>query len=147
MKKLLLLTCTTLSLMASEPQVGVDALSNGVRSLLSQEMLALEKGMHSIFSSTISGDYDAIVTKATQIQNSFILKQNLTKEQRAELKAKVPKEFIVLDRGFHEKAGELAAAAEFGDAKAVSEIYSQMTQTCVKCHSTYAQSRFSNFEE
>ena len=147
MKKIVLLTCTALTLMANEPKVGVDALSSGVRSLLSQEMLALQKGMQTILSLMVRGDFDALSLKATQIQNSFILKQKLSDAQRKELQAKVPKAFIALDRSFHEKAGELSAAAEFGDAKQVATIYSEMMQKCVQCHSTFAKSRFSNFDE
>ena len=146
MKKLSLLTCTTLLLMASEPKVGVETLSDSVRSLLSQEMIALQKGMQEVLSMSVRGDFEGVTAKATQIQNSFILKQKLSDAQRKELKAKVPKEFIALDRSFHEKAGELANAAEFGDTKQIAQIYGEMMQKCMQCHSTFAKSRFSNFE-
>jgi len=151
MKKTLITLCLVTSLFSAEqtetPKAGVDGLSAGLRVLLSQEMLAIEKGMHSIFSNIISGNYEDIVSKATEIQDSFIMLKSLTPEQRKELQANLPKSFIKLDRGFHEIAGELVNAAEFEDKKLVEEKFSKMTQACVQCHSTYATSRFSTFQE
>ena len=103
--------------------------------------------MHSIFSSIVSGDYENIAQKAEKIQNSFILKQKLTPSQRIELQTKLPKAFIQLDQSFHSDAGELVNAAEFSDKESVDKYFLKIMQTCVKCHSTYASSRFSNFEE
>ncbi len=134
-------------LQAGEPVKGVEGLSGDIRGLLSQEMLQIEKGMHSIFSNMVRGDYDPIVKTATQIQDSFIFKRKLTPAQRKELKGALPKAFIALDRSFHETAGELAAAAEFGDKEAVLESYTAMAGKCVQCHSTYAVHRFTGFSE
>ncbi len=134
-------------LQAQEPAKGVEGLSGDIRGLLSQEMLQIEKGMHSIFSNMVRGDYDPIVKTATQIQDSFIFKRKLTPAQRKELKGALPKAFISLDRSFHETAGELAAAAEFGDKAAVLESYTAMAGKCVQCHSTYAAHRFPGFAE
>ncbi|PHR58957.1 MAG: hypothetical protein COA44_02080 [Arcobacter sp.] len=144
MKKLILSLLLFTKLFADQG-TGVESLSPELRALLSQEMLALEKGMHSIFSDIISGNYEEIVITAEQIQNSFILKQKLSPSQRKELQTKLPKAFIHLDQGFHESAGELVNAAEFEDKKLSIEIFTKMTNTCVKCHSTYAKSRFPNF--
>ena len=146
MKKALLFLLLTTQLFATDTK-GIETLSAELRALLSEEMIALEKGMHSIFSSIISGDYEDISQKAEKIQNSFILKQKLTPSQRKELQTKLPKGFIELDKGFHEDAGELVNAAEFSDRELVNKYFFKMTKTCVKCHSTYASSRFSNFEE
>jgi len=146
MKQLILLFTLLISLYATPPQ-GVEALSPELRSLLSQEMLALEKGMHSIFSNLIAGDYEKIALKAEKIQNSFILKQKLTPSQRKELQSKLPQAFIQLDQSFHEMAGELLNAAEFEDEEASVKLYSKMSRTCIQCHSTYAQERFPSFQE
>jgi len=146
MKKLIILLSCFLSLNTVQADQ-IQDLSPGLRALLSQEMIAIEKGMHSIFSSIISGDYENISLKAEQIQNSFILKQKLSPSQRKELQAKLPQTFISLDRGFHQDAGELVNAAEFEDKKLVHKYYYKMMQTCVQCHSTYAKSRFRNFQD
>jgi len=145
MKNLLLILLFTHSLFATAPE-GIQSLSPELRALLSQEMLALEKGMHSIFSDIISGNYEKMAITAEQIQNSFILKQKLSPSQRKELQTKLPKSFIHLDQGFHETAGELVNAAEFEDAKLSIQLYTKMTKTCIECHSTYAKSRFPHFE-
>jgi cytochrome c556 len=132
---------------ADSVQGGVGGLSEGVRSLLSQEMLQIEQGMHVIFSSMVRGEYASIGETATQIQNSFIFKKHLTDAQRKELRETLPPAFIELDRSFHETAGDLAAAAEFGDKDSVAENYILMTRKCVQCHSTFARHRFTSFEE
>jgi len=151
MKKMFIILGLVTSLFSVEQleksKAGVDGLSISLRGLLSQEMLAIEKGMHTIFSNIISGNYEDIASKATEIQDSFIMLRSLTPEQRKELQENLPKAFIKLDRGFHELAGELANAAEFEDKTLVEENFSKMTQACVQCHSTYATSRFSTFQE
>ena len=146
MKKVLisaLLLATTLT--AQEAKKGAEALSPEVRGLLAQEMQHIEKGMQSIFSNIVKGEYEDISKTATDIENSFIFKRKLTNAQRSELKEKIPKSFIDTDRGFHELAGKLANAAEFEEKENVQKYFSEMTQTCVKCHSTYAKHRFPVF--
>ena len=134
-------------LQAEEVKKGVEALSPNVRGLLSQEMLHIEKGMQQIFSNIVRGEYETIAKTAEDIQNSFIFKKKLTDAQRAELKAKIPQSFIKTDFAFHQLAGKLSMAAEYGDKETVQKYFSEMTQTCVKCHSTYATQRFPVFTE
>jgi len=132
---------------AEESKTGVTALSPDVRALLSSEMREIEKGMHSIFSDMIRGNYKSVSKTATQIQNSFIFKRNLTDAQRQELKIKIPKAFITLDRSFHETADKLAVAAEFGEVKGMQENFALMSSKCVQCHAKYAKHRFNNFKD
>ena len=146
MKKLLMLALLLVtSLSAQESKKGAEALSPEVRSLLTQEMLHIEKGMQSIFSNIVKGEYGNISKTAIDIENSFIFKRKLTNVQRAELKEKIPKSFIDADRGFHQLAGKLANAAEFEEKENVQKYFFEMTQTCVKCHATYAKHRFPAF--
>ncbi len=147
MKKTLLIIMTAGILDAAPQSQGAEALSGEVRGLLSMEMLEIEKGMKRIFSNMVRGNYEPIVETATQIQNSFIFKRKLTAAQRTELKTKLPKAFIELDRSFHEAAGDLAAAAEFGDKNEVLENYRTMVGKCVQCHATFARHRFEGFAE
>lgn len=148
MKKIILafIMCF-ISLQAGKSTKGVTALSPEVRGLLSQEMVHIEKGMKEIFSHMVKGEYESIVKIAEDIQNSFIFKKKLTTEQRAELKAKISKGFIATDRSFHELAGKLDVAAEYDEKENVHKYFYEMTQTCIKCHSTYATQRFPVFTE
>ena len=125
---------------------GVESLSSEVRGLLSMEMLQIEKGMHKIFSHMVRGEYDEVNKIALKIRDSFILKKKLTKSQKSEIR-RLPKAFLELDQSFHETAGDLANAAEFGDKETVDEYYQKMAGKCVQCHSTFATHRFNNFDE
>ena len=148
MKRLLisaLLLATSLT--AQETKKGAEALSPEVRALLAQEMQHIEKGMQGIFSNIVKGEYENIAETAIDIENSFIFKRKLTSAQRAELKEKIPKSFIDTDRSFHELAGKLANAAEFEEKEKVQKYFTEMTETCVKCHATYATHRFPVFKK
>ena len=133
------------SLHAGEEK-GVESLSDDLRGLLLSEMLQIEKGMHQIFSHMVRGEYEDINRIALKIRDSFILRKKLTDSQRTELK-QLPKSFLELDHSFHESAGDLANAAEFGEKDTVVEYYQKMAAKCVQCHSTFAKQRFQNFQE
>ncbi len=126
---------------------GVETLSDGLRGLLSMEMLQIEKGMHKIFSHMVRGEFQQVNKIALNIRDSFILKKRLSKSQKAELRTKLPNSFLELDQSFHETAGDLANAAEFGDKDTVVEYYQKMVGKCVQCHSKFAAHRFENFED
>ena len=149
MKKAILsaLLCTAALQGAEHVKQGVEGLSEGIRSLLSQEMLQIEQGMNAMLSEIVRGDYDAVAVTATDIQDSFIFKKSLTDAQRKELKGALPPEFIALDRSFHETAGALAAAAEFGEKVKAVNLYADMMHKCVQCHTTFATYKFTGAEE
>jgi len=134
----------SLSLSASE-QKGVESLTPELRTLLSKEMVEIEKGMKDIFSSMIYGKYENVAKTATNIKNSFILKKKLTKSQKKELHSKLPKEFLLTDKSLHQDAGALAEAADLEDIALMNFYYSKMTSTCVQCHSKFAKSKFTDF--
>ena len=140
---MMIITLSTV-LNASEKK-GLESLTPELRTLLSTEMLSIEKGMKQIFSDMIAGRYEEVSDTATKISNSFILKQNLTKAQKMELKSKLPKEFLETDQGFHIDAHDLSEAAELEDVALMNFYVSKMTNTCIKCHSTFAKSRFPDF--
>lgn len=146
MKKTIIAICIASSLIAADTSDEVTKLSTGLKSLLSQEMIAVEISMKNIFSSMIAGNYENIEEEARGIKNSFILKKKLTQEQKHELHTTVSSEFITQDKAFHETAGKLASAAEFEDKEDVTMYFNQMTNSCVKCHSTFATHRFTNFK-
>lgn len=155
-KTALLLTITLFSLpcFASEhdghkieSKKGVEALSQDLRSLLSQEMVALEKGVSSLVPKIAAGDWHAIEETAKKIKNSYILKQKLTKEQAKELHANLSESFIEMDGQFHEDAGMLANAAQNRNAELVNFYFYKMNNACTNCHSKNATHRFPSFIE
>jgi len=121
---------------------GVEALSHELRDLLSQEMRALEGGMMSIIPAYISGNWDEIATIAGKIQNSYILKQQLTEEQIKELKSVLPIEFIAKDQNFHYLAGMLEHAAKNKKSELINFYFAEMSESCVSCHSAFATHKF-----
>lgn len=136
-----------LSVNAAEPEKGIETLSPDLRVLLSQEMQALQKGMMSMIPELVSGNYDEVAKTATKIQNSFILEQKLTKEQKEELSHKLPAAFVEIDEGFHKDAGMLAEVAKGKNGELANFYFFKMTNACTSCHSRFAKHRFSAFAE
>lgn len=126
-------------------EAGVEALSSELRGLLSEEMKALQNGMVSIIPSYVSGNWDEIATTAAKMQNSYILKQRLSKEQMEELHHALPPRFIEMDQNFHYLAGMLSHAAVMKKPELVNFYFSEMNQACQSCHSQFAQHKFPAF--
>lgn len=117
-------------------------LSPGLQELFSQEMNQLQKGMTEILPLYVAGRWAELAPIASKMENSYVLKQNLSEAQRHELHMKLPSEFIALDQQFHYLSGMLAHAAKMEKAELVGFYYSKMTETCVNCHTRYATHRF-----
>ncbi|MFA6789725.1 MAG: hypothetical protein WC149_10820 [Arcobacteraceae bacterium] len=129
----------------NEP-MGVQTLSSQLRVVLSEEMIALEKGMKEIFSSMIAGDYEKIEKTATKIKNSYILKQKITQNQKEELHTKLPEAFLTLDNTFHKDAEMLEHVANIKNPDLTSFYVNKMTNACVSCHQSFAQEKFPQFK-
>ena len=125
---------------------GLDELSSGTRDLLRSEMFAISKGMNELFSAYYSGDFEEVSRIAKNIENTFILKNKITKEQRHEIHTKLPKAFLQKDKTFHYNAGMLAHAAKNGKAELVGFYYSELANGCIGCHSVYANKRFRHLD-
>ena len=121
---------------------GITDLSPELRNLLSQEMRHLQKGMTEILPLYVSGRWAEIAPIASKIENSYVLKQNLSKEQIHELHSKLPSGFIELDQKFHYLSGMLEHAAKMEKPELVGFYFSKMSNTCVSCHTSYAIHRF-----
>ena len=129
-----------------EPQTqGIESLSPGLRELLKKEMLALEKGMLAIFPAYVSGDFNKIETIASDMKNSFILKQNITDEQKHELHSKLSQSFIELDQKFHYLSGMLEHVAERKKPELIGFYFSELSDACMSCHSQHATHKFPAF--
>jgi len=121
---------------------GVEALSDGLRTLLSEEMAAIQSGMMNIIPAYSAGNWSEIGTIAEKIKDSYILKQSLTDNQVKELHTALPPEFIIKDQRFHYLAGMLNHAAKSGKPELINFYFSEMNESCVKCHSVFATHRF-----
>ncbi len=120
----------------------VEQLSPALRSLLSQEMLAIQSGMMSIIPAYAAGDWHSIEETANRIEKSYILDQKLTKQQIKELETGLPPEFIKLDERFHYLAGMLAHAAQSGKPELINFYFSEMNASCAACHAEFATHKF-----
>ena len=127
----------------AEKQIkGVEALSQDLRSLLIEEMQALQTGMMSIIPEYVSGNWSAIENTANKMNESYILKQNLSESQMHELHSVLPQEFIEKDQRFHYLAGMLEHAAENKKPELINFYFSELTRSCVSCHTQFAIHKF-----
>lgn len=126
---------------------GVESLSPEVRSLLSKEMVAIQDGMKSVVSAYASGNSEEIASIAKQIKNSYILKQDMTRQQMHELHQKLPLSFVQLDQQFHSYAGLLEEAATKNNDELIGFYYSKLIESCSNCHSQHAKHKFPAFAE
>lgn len=120
-------------------------LSKDLKKVLNEEMAALQKGMTELVPALASGDWEGMEKIAVRMEESYILKRKLTKEQVEELHGALPQGFKELDHEFHSTAGRLAHAAAGHDGELVSFYFYKLNESCVKCHSTYAGTRFPGF--
>jgi hypothetical protein len=121
---------------------GVQALSAPLREALSQEMVQLQSGMMALIPAFVSGDWTLVAETATQMDESYILKQALTSEQLDELHHGLPPEFLELDAEFHYFAGMLSHAAANRKAELAAFYYSRMLEACHSCHAKFALEKF-----
>ncbi|MCK4493300.1 MAG: cytochrome c [Methylococcales bacterium] len=117
-------------------------LPSEIKSLLRQEMQQLQHGMQALLPAIVSGDNHKITEIAKKMQHSYIMKQKLTTKQMQHLHKNLPPTFIQLDQKFHGFAGMLAHVAEENKPELISFYFYKLTETCVQCHSQYAQNKF-----
>ncbi len=125
---------------------GVSELSDELRILFSQEMIALKKGLVQITEAYITGDWSTIETLALKMEQSYILRQNLSKQQMHQLHSVLSPEFIKQDQKFHYLSGMLNHAAKMEKVEMIGFYLSKMSETCVSCHSQYAVHKFPKFK-
>ena len=120
-------------------------LPQDIKQLLKKEMLAVENGMQKLISTIAMGNWKKTAEIGKQIQASYLMKQELSDEQLKHLHHILPEQFVKLDHSFHHYAGMLAHAAEVKNAEVVSFYFYKMNESCIQCHSSYAQSKFTGF--
>ncbi|MFX0541004.1 cytochrome c [Roseovarius sp. S4756] len=113
-----------------------------LRDLLRKEMLSIEQASKDILSALIAGDDARVASLAQQIHDSFILQQSMTPEDKQDLMAAVPEDFVAQDRAFHQLSADLAQAGRDGDRDAQHAEFGRMIEACTACHAAYATDRF-----
>lgn len=113
-----------------------------LRDLLRQEMLSIERASKDILSALIAGDDAGVAELAQNIHDSFILQQSMTPQDKQDLMAAVPEDFVARDRAFHQLSADLAQAASAGERDAQHAEYGRMIEACTACHARYATDRF-----
>ena len=117
-------------------------LSERLRTLLREEMNLIQAGMGRALIAIAAGDHQAVYENGRDIYKSFILKQQLTEEDRRELMAVAPVGFIELDGAFHDTAHKLAKAGRDEDSELQAFYFSRLVESCTVCHARYASDRF-----
>ncbi len=115
-----------------------------LQELLRKEMLSIEDASKQILSHLIAGEDAKVAEVAQQIHDSFILQQSMTPEDKQDLMAAVPEEFVTRDRAFHALSADLAQAARDQDRSAQHQKFGQMIEACTACHALYATDRFAD---
>jgi hypothetical protein len=117
-------------------------LSPEVRSVIVQEMQAIDAAMRTIHSALVAGDHATVAREAHHIHDSFVLAQTLSPAQRDEIGRVLPPSFVAADRQLHQLAARLAVAAEESDAHLARLWFQEMTRACQACHAEHAAPRF-----
>ncbi len=114
-----------------------------VKTVLVHEMKTISTLMGDLLQYIVQGDSAKVSATAIEIRNTN-LKQEFDAKEIKKILAILPKGFIELDRKFHMTANEVAKAVETNDFKIAINLYSEMTQGCLNCHTAYASERFKN---
>lgn len=117
------------------------SLSPDLLALFRAEMRELLVGTQTIAAALPTGAWDSIVMTSHEMKASYVLEKNLNPPLEKELAA-LPERFRDLDRNFHARTDKLAEAAMRRDAEAVTYQFSRLLESCVTCHSAFAQARF-----
>jgi hypothetical protein len=128
--------------LAEPPEGPTTGLSPELRAAFIAEMQNLDSILQSAVSAVARADWAAAEHAAHTIKGAFILEQQLSADQLAELQRVLPAAFVALDRAFHEQAERLALAAKAADAQLAAFSTYKLTEACISCHSQYAQHRF-----
>ena len=115
------------------------------KSALVKEMYSINKNYQELVSNLAQGDWAKVIENSHNIHSAFILKQELSEEDMADLHRILPERFIEMDSKFHVHELKLAIAAKEKDGE-LALIYSgKMMDGCVSCHQVFAKDRFEGF--
>ncbi len=121
-------------------------LPDNVKSVVIDEMNTISRLMGFLLEYVAKGDAKNASSTALEIRDTN-LKQKFNSREIKEIMKILPKGFIKFDQKFHMTANDIAVAVDSNDFKTAINLYSEMTQLCYSCHSTYATERFKNLKE
>jgi len=121
------------------------ALSPQLRETLREEMRSIEAALTGLLPHLVRGEWEPVAELAARIEGRFVLRQELSAEQRRELHEALPDGLLDLDRRFHVHAAELARAARNQNPELAAFWLYKLTDGCLQCHSRYAHGRFPGF--
>jgi hypothetical protein len=113
-----------------------------IQELLTKEMINIQNSMMQMMPAIAAGEWDRVVHLADGIAVSHIMKQNLTREEMTSLHNGLPLAFKVLDNQFHDYAGMLSHVTRERHIELTTFYLYKLTESCVACHSQFAQHRF-----
>jgi len=116
-----------------------------IKSALIKEMHSINKNYQDLVSNLAQGNWNKVIENSHNIHSAFILKQELSEEDMADLHRILPERFIEMDSKFHDHALKLAMAAQANDGELASMYSGKMMEGCVSCHQIYAKERFEGF--
>lgn len=117
-------------------------LSQELRQILIQEMMAIQDGMQALVPAIAAGNWHGVAEIGRKIDDSYIMKQKLSASQMEELHRSLPAGFQELDQNFHHFAAMLAHTAKMKNSELVSFYFYKLTEACTACHAKYASHRF-----
>jgi hypothetical protein len=120
-------------------------LSPPVRAALVQEMKSVQENMTGMLPHIAAGEWEEVAHLAQKIEGAYIMRQQLSPGQMEELHQALPPEFIELDHAFHKMAGMLSHVAQEPHVELISFYYYKLTESCIRCHSKFAQQRFPKY--
>ncbi len=120
-------------------------LPENVHAVLIHEMTTITHLMGNLLEFIVRGDAINSSRAALEISNTN-LKQEFNLQELKKIMKILPKGFIKMDQKFHMTANAVANAVDTNDFKTAINLYSEMTQSCVSCHMTYANNRFKNLK-
>ena len=145
------LAAVLLSLMLAGSAISAEPtglnLNAKLRGALIKEMVEVQAAMHVTYSAIVQGDHATVAQQGKAIHDSFILEQALTEQDLQDLVATVPAEFLQMDEQFHQLAAALAEAGRQENTQEQVEVFGQLTESCVACHSSYVTDRFSGLRD
>ena len=121
-------------------------MSNKIRRVLAAEMNAIQNGMTNLVIAIPAGHWNDIVETAKKMNEGYIMKKKLSKEEQEQFQYSLPQGYREIDREFHGAAGKMIQAADKHDIELVTVYFYNLSETCIRCHSIYAKKRFPDFK-
>ena len=120
-------------------------LSKKLRRILSAEMNAVQKGMTDIVIAIPAAKWDDIITTTRKMREGYIIKKKLSEKEMEEFNKSLPSGYKAIDDEFGKTADQLMQAAERHNGEQVNFYFYKLNETCISCHTKYANKRFPNF--